>query len=99
MRHLFFQYRGKIKIKAITNDIDKKIARLRFGQAFSNEEQDKKMYGFFKTLIQLIGGYIDTTALFAVGRISNKTVVKYQFKPDEQESEAWPNSPVPENKT
>ena len=87
VRHTyFFQFRGKIK--AITDDINKKIARLRLGQAYSNEERDKKMSGFFKKFIRLIGEYVDMTTVYAVGHIMNRTLGKYQFKLNEKETEA-----------
>ena len=71
--------------------LNKKIARLRLGQAYLNEERDKKMYGFFKKFIRLIGGYVDMTTVYAVGRIINRTLGKYKFKLNEKESEARPN--------
>ena len=74
-KRVFFQFKGKIK--AITVDINKTRACLRLGQAYSNEERDKKMYIFCKKFIRLVGVYIDTTTLNAVVRIINRTVGKY----------------------
>ena len=51
---------------------------------------------FFKKFIRLIGSYVDMMTVYAVGRIINRTLGKYQFKLNEKESEARPNSPVPE---
>ena len=90
----FFQFRGKIK--EITDVINKKIARLRLGQPYSNEERDKKMYGFFKKFLRLVAEYVDRNTLYAVGRSTNTTLTAYQFKLNEKKSEARLNSPIPD---
>jgi len=90
----FFQFRGKIKES--TDDINKKIARLRLGQPYSNDERDKKMYGFFKKFLTLVSEYVDSTTLVAVGRVVNTVIGLYRINLNEKESEDRPNSPVPQ---
>ena len=68
----FFQFRGKIKES--TDDINKKIARLRLGQPYSNDARDKKMYGFFKKFLTLVAEYVDINTLVAVGRVVNTLI-------------------------
>ena len=58
------------------DDINKKIAWLRLGQPYTNDERDKKMYCFFKKFIRLVAEYVDINTLVSVGRIVNTLIAR-----------------------
>ena len=61
------------------DDIHKKIARLRLGQPYTNDERHKKMYGVFKKFLTLVAEYVDINTLVAVGRTVNTLIGPYRF--------------------